>query len=436
MAAVRACSPRCRAAPALLAASGCEAAARPQAAAAPEVRPSRPAPIRPAGRSSRTGSRRRSTARAGCPTRSRARSAASGTTSTRSRPTAATSRASSGRRPAAARPAASCTSTCAATRARTKIPTCRTGGSDSRNVPCFADPGRHDLRERDHRAGLHGQPGRRRRGTACSLWRRDGTLYTLSEHVAPPLTFDQVVAYLKRELASLVLIAPARADEAHAAAARRRRRRRRSRRGRDLRARRPARRRRRRRAPGHGALRPEQHLLDGIRVVHSNGVEVLVPPLHHEIVTARVARRRADLRDAQRELERCSRRSTHDYAPSPAGLGVTVAWGLPYFDRFVPGRGRSACCRTTGGPASRCCSTRERFPSDPHDTRARAERRRDPAALRRARAHRRRVRSACARPKLFELDVDPPRLRRRRLRRRPLAAEADGAWPRRSPAPT
>ena len=33
---------------------------------------------------------------------------------------------------------------------------------------------------------------------------------------------------------------------------------------------------------------PEQHLLDGIKVVHSNGIEVLVPPLHHEVVTARL----------------------------------------------------------------------------------------------------------------------------------------------------
>jgi len=27
---------------------------------------------------------------------------------------------------------------------------------------------------------------------------------------------------------------------------------------------------------------PEQHLLDGVRVVDSGGIEVLVPPLHHE----------------------------------------------------------------------------------------------------------------------------------------------------------
>ena len=46
---------------------------------------------------------------------------------------------------------------------------------------------------------------------------------------------------------------------------------------------------------------PEQHLLDGIRVVHSDKVEVLVPPLHHEILTARLAVGRADARDAQRD---------------------------------------------------------------------------------------------------------------------------------------
>ena len=43
---------------------------------------------------------------------------------------------------------------------------------------------------------------------AVALWRKDGTLYTLSEHVAPPLSYNKVVSYLKRELASLVVIKP------------------------------------------------------------------------------------------------------------------------------------------------------------------------------------------------------------------------------------
>ena len=39
-------------------------------------------------------------------------------------------------------------------------------------------------------------------------WHHNGGLYTLSEHLAPPLDYKKVIAYLKQELASLVLIAP------------------------------------------------------------------------------------------------------------------------------------------------------------------------------------------------------------------------------------
>ena len=91
---------------------------------------------------------------------------------------------------------------------RTKIPTCRTGGSDSRNVPCYADPGRvisaNGITTRLYTVNQDADAWH-----ALLLWRRDGTLYTLSEHVAPPLTFDHVVRYLKQELGSLVLVKPA-----------------------------------------------------------------------------------------------------------------------------------------------------------------------------------------------------------------------------------
>lgn len=89
----------------------------------------------------------------------------------------------------------------------TKIPTCRTGGSDSRHVPCFASAvGRIS-------AGGISSPVYTVNQDADSwhylvLWRRFGTLYTLSEHVAPPLTGRRVKQYLKRELASLVLVRP------------------------------------------------------------------------------------------------------------------------------------------------------------------------------------------------------------------------------------
>jgi hypothetical protein len=113
---------------------------------------------------------------------------------------------------------------------------------------------------------------------------------------------------------------------------------------------------------------PEQHLLDGIRIVQSNGVEVLVPPLHHEIVTGRVTASRADLRDAQQELDSVLAGLERDYVATPAGLGITVAWGLPYFRRLVPDQMERLLPqdRRAGKPV--LIDTR-RFPSDPPDTR-------------------------------------------------------------------
>ena len=90
--------------------------------------------------------------------------------------------------------------------------------------------------------------------------------------------------------------------------------------------------------PRAQGLPPEQHVLGGVRTVVDNDVEVLVPPLHHQVVTARVAvaERASDLREAQAALEDALQKLEVRYEPTPAGLGVTVAWGLPYFDRYVP----------------------------------------------------------------------------------------------------
>jgi hypothetical protein len=86
--------------------------------------------------------------------------------------------------------------------------------------------------------------------------------------------------------------------------------------------------------PADASLPPEQHLLDDLSVIHDNGVAVVVPPRHHQLVTARV--RATDLRSAKRELEAALRELERRYEPTPAGLGVTVAWGRPYFERRVP----------------------------------------------------------------------------------------------------
>jgi hypothetical protein len=90
----------------------------------------------------------------------------------------------------------------------TKIPTCRTGGADSRNVPCF-DGLRGTVKAGGITAKLYSGPNQDMDAWhAVLLWHRNGTMYTLSEHVAPPLTFNKTVSYLKRELASLVLLKP------------------------------------------------------------------------------------------------------------------------------------------------------------------------------------------------------------------------------------
>ena len=89
----------------------------------------------------------------------------------------------------------------------TKIPTCRTGGADSRNVPCFDEP-RGNISAGGITARLYTVNQDADAWHAALLWRRSGTLYTLSEHVAPPLTFNKVVQYLKRELGALTLIRP------------------------------------------------------------------------------------------------------------------------------------------------------------------------------------------------------------------------------------
>ncbi len=120
-----------------------------------------------------------------------------------------------------------------------------------------------------------------------------------------------------------------------------------------------------------GTARPEQHLLDGIRVVHSNEIEVLVPPLHHEILTGHVTADRAALRDAQSTLENLLAGIERDYISTPAGLGVTVAWGLPYFDRLVPDAAAKSLPhdRRAGKPV---LLDAIRFQSDPADTRLEA----------------------------------------------------------------
>jgi hypothetical protein len=130
--------------------------------------------------------------------------------------------------------------------------------------------------------------------------------------------------------------------------------------------------------PRHPA---EQHVLRGVRIVREHGVEVVVPPRHHQIVTAtlRLGRDRRELRAARAELEAVLAGLDRRFASTPAGLGTTVAWGRAYFRDFVPrlrdGRRFPHYLPIDVQASKRDGKRREavldavRFPSDPESTR-------------------------------------------------------------------
>jgi hypothetical protein len=127
------------------------------------------------------------------------------------------------------------------------------------------------------------------------------------------------------------------------------------------------------RRPSRPAI-PEQHVLGDLRVVVDEGVEVVVPPLHDEVVTAtiRVAKQPAALRDAQRVLEEALRDVDASFDAAPKGISVSVGWGLPYFRRYVakPAEGLLPVDLRASEAAGRqvlAVVDAIRFPSDPDD---------------------------------------------------------------------
>jgi hypothetical protein len=119
-----------------------------------------------------------------------------------------------------------------------------------------------------------------------------------------------------------------------------------------------------RQAVALSALPKEQHLID-LGLVHIEGVEVVVPPLHSEVVTGTL--KTSDLRAAQPKLEAALRTLESRYSEDAAGLGVTTAWGLPYFENHVPAQAKQHLPFDRRAQKPVLLPSR-RFPSDPHDT--------------------------------------------------------------------
>ncbi len=96
--------------------------------------------------------------------------------------------------------------------ARTKIPICSevntvNGKNHTVNIPCFADPA-GTVQAPGITATMYTVNQDADQWHVLLAWHHAGGLYTVSEHVAPPLDYDKVVAYLKQELNHLVLIKP------------------------------------------------------------------------------------------------------------------------------------------------------------------------------------------------------------------------------------
>jgi hypothetical protein len=95
---------------------------------------------------------------------------------------------------------------------RTKVPTCiyedyNKGKLYKKPVPCFADR-RGTVTEREITATVYTVNQDADLWHVLYAWHYRGGLYTLSEHVAQPLTYQKVVANLHRMLRGLVVVRP------------------------------------------------------------------------------------------------------------------------------------------------------------------------------------------------------------------------------------
>ena len=89
---------------------------------------------------------------------------------------------------------------------RTKIPRCPAPVGKG-TLPCFADP-HGQMRANGIDATVYTVNQGADQWHVLLAWHRNGSLYTLSQHVAAPLSYEQVVADLKRMQRDLVLVAP------------------------------------------------------------------------------------------------------------------------------------------------------------------------------------------------------------------------------------
>ncbi len=107
--------------------------------------------------------------------------------------------------------------------------------------------------------------------------------------------------------------------------------------------------------PAFAATQPlqEQYIIQNVRIIQDNGsginssngtIPVIVHPLHNHVITAtlKVPANAKALQEAQHHLESVLLGLEQQFAPTPSGLGVLVAWGLPYFHKYIPSLGKTS----------------------------------------------------------------------------------------------
>ena len=93
--------------------------------------------------------------------------------------------------------------------------------------------------------------------------------------------------------------------------------------------------------PAAEGLTPEQHLLQGVRIVEDNQVEVVVPPHQQQLVTARVvlADRKGDLAGAQGELDSVLAKLDQSVTQPPRGPFRRLKSSVELIEDVVVGDG-------------------------------------------------------------------------------------------------
>jgi hypothetical protein len=118
----------------------------------------------------------------------------------------------------------------------------------------------------------------------------------------------------------------------------------------------------------------EQYIVDNAGALIDNGVTVFVPPIHNDVLTAKLNPSltwdKAQLQKAQGQLESALLYLESQFPNSAKGVSFVISWGLPYFVNYINNTPKKLWDNyapkdlTTGGKAVIDAIA---FPSDPVD---------------------------------------------------------------------